>query len=156
MSLIITPYDRHFVVYKTVRAGALDAVWLYLFEMKTLCAFILLVGVVYVQGHGFMTNPTARHALWTLPANQQPANWWDRTFWDSQGVWCGDIPQGMTICFIFFFTTYDWLNTTQTLTSPTAEGAEIHQVAVILNWMRFTDIPSSLEPTVQDKWDDMM
>lgn len=35
----------------------------------------------------------ARHALWALPENQRPANWWDRTFWDSQGVWCGNVPQ---------------------------------------------------------------
>jgi len=61
--------------------------------MQTLYALLFLLGVSYVHGHGYMVNPMARHALWALPANQQPPNWWDRTFWDSQGVWCGDIPQ---------------------------------------------------------------
>jgi len=66
-------------------------------KMKLVFALLFVLGVEYAQGHGFMRNPMARHALWALPANQQPANWWDRTFWDSQGVWCGNIDQNVNV-----------------------------------------------------------
>jgi len=60
----------------------------------TILALCLCAGV---YSHGFMKSPLARHALFELPDSEKPPNWWDHTYWDAQGVWCGNVDQDVAV-----------------------------------------------------------